>query len=67
MKVSELIEKLKELPQDKSVVCQVVGQESGAWNMQFEVNNITTSDWMCCIRVSHPDLIDLPMGDDIFN
>ena len=66
MKVKELIAALEDLPQDRSIICQVVGQDSGAWNMEFSVNNIESSDWAVHLRVSHPDLIDLPMGDDIF-
>lgn len=61
MKVSELIEKLQELPQDRSVLCQVVGQESGAWNMEFDVLNVEQSDWMVRLRVYHPNLKDLDM------
>ena len=63
MKVSELIEKLKTLPQERSVVCQVVGQEEGAWNMDFEFSNIEHSDWMVGLKISHPRLKALPMDD----
>lgn len=61
MKVSELIEHLKTLPQDKTVVCQVVPQEvgSGAWNMRFEFADAPRSDWMVVLSVSHPDLLRL--------
>lgn len=63
MNVEQLIEKLRELPQDKDIVCQVVGQKSGAWNMQFDFHDIETS-WMVTLRVSHPDLNDLDMDWD---
>lgn len=45
MTVSELIEKLKTLPPDKSVLCQVVGQKSGTpvWNMDFSVQDVEHS------------------------
>lgn len=66
MTVKQLIEKLKTLPQECSVMCQVVGQETGAWNMNFDVLNVQQSDWMVQLRVSHPTLKKLPMGDDIF-
>ena len=60
MKVSELIEKLQGMPQDKTVLCQVVPQEPpGAWNMQFDVADIATS-WMVQLRVFHPELKKLP-------
>ena len=60
MKVSELIEQLQVLPQDKSVLCQVVGQDSGVWNMEFELNNIKDS-WMVHLKVEHRKLNTLPM------
>lgn len=60
MKVSELIEKLKTLPQDKSIICQVVPSEgSGAWMMHFDFHDVSTS-WMVQLRVSHTDLKVLP-------
>lgn len=61
MRVSEFIEKLKTLPQDKSILCQVVGTEgNGAWNMQFDIVDIPEMSWAVQLRVSHPDLKALP-------
>ncbi len=63
MKVQELIEKLQQLPQDKSIVCQVVPFDPpGAWNMWFDVFDIQDS-WMVQLRVWHPDLKKLPEFD----
>ena len=62
MTPSKLIKQLQLLPQDKSIVCQVVGQESGAWNMGFEFNDIPDS-WMIQLRVEHPRLEKLSMNE----
>jgi hypothetical protein len=66
MTIRELIAELSKLPQDRSIICQVVGQDAGAWNMEFDFKSIERSDWAVQLRVSHPELINLPMGDDIF-
>lgn len=60
MKVSDLVERLQNLPQGKEVLCQVVGQSSGAWNMSFDFHDVPSS-WMVQLSVSHPELMDLPM------
>jgi len=61
MKVKDLIEKLKELPQEKSVMCQVVGtSNTTAWNMFFEFQDVKDSDWLVQLRVSHPTIKVLP-------
>lgn len=65
MLVKELIEHLKTLPQDRSIHCQVVGQKTGAWAMEFCFNNITHSDWMVQLKISHPNLLNLPV-DGVF-
>lgn len=66
LKVKDLIKELEKLPQDRSVLCQVVGTEDGAWNMQFEFKNVEHSDWTVQLKVSHPGLKKLPMDDDLF-
>ena len=63
MIVKDLISELEKLPQDKSIVCQVVGKESGAWNMEFELNDIPDS-WMIQLKVSHRQLLNLNMDWD---
>ena len=65
MIASELIEQLKTLPQDKEIMCQVVGGHSGAWNMQFRFVDIEHSS-MVQLKVEHSDLKDLPMDSGIF-
>jgi hypothetical protein len=59
MTVQELIEKLKALPLGKSVLCQVVGKDGGAWNMAFDVNDVSGA-WMVQLRVFHEQLDKLP-------
>ena len=60
MKVKELIEKLKKLPQEKEILCRVVGQESGAWRMLYTFEVIPGSDSFLALYVSHPELKKLP-------
>jgi len=61
MTPTEAIKILEELPENKSIACQVVGQNSGAWSMEFEFIDVKHSDWMIQLRITHPNLIDLPM------
>lgn len=63
MNVSQLIEELQKLPQDKDIVCQVVGQKTGAWSMNFEFIDVKKS-WMIQLRVDHPTLENLSMDWD---
>jgi len=64
MKVSQLMERLQELPQERTVMCQLVAEdEPGAWNMFFEFENVDSSDWLVQLRVYHPELKRLPTGD----
>lgn len=62
MKVHELAAKLATLPQDRTIIAQVVGSEpgGGAWNMDWDINNVPSSDWMVVITVSHRELPRLP-------
>jgi hypothetical protein len=53
-----LIEKLKTLPQDKGILCQVVGLDGSAWNMQFEVTKPGDCSFNV-LTVSHPQLLSL--------
>ena len=61
MKVSDLIEKLKALPQDKELFCQVVPVEpnAGAWGMAFDVVDLPISENMAVLSISHPFLLRL--------
>jgi len=63
MIVKDLIKLLETLPQEKSITCQVVGQESGVWMMGFEFTDIKDS-WMVNLKVDHPRLKKLPMDWD---
>lgn len=65
MTPATLIEHLKTLPQDKSILCQVVGQKSGAWSMPYTFVDIPDSSFIQ-LRVEHQQLVHLPMntGDD---
>lgn len=58
MIVSELIKKLNEMPQDKSITCQVVANNGDVWNCDFDITDIKDS-WMVNIKVSHPKLESL--------
>ena len=66
MIIKDLIKHLESLPQDRTVLCQVVGQETGAWNMYFEFNVIEASDWIVQLKVFHPTLVKLPMDNEWF-
>jgi hypothetical protein len=57
MNVQELIEQLQKLPQEKTVICQVVGQDYGTWSMWFEFNDVNR---LVQLRIFHPLLMDLP-------
>lgn len=63
MIVEQFIEKLQQLPKEKSLLCQVVGTgdsiNPGAWSMEFDVHDIPGTSFVQ-IRVSHPDLKELP-------
>ena len=59
--VAGLIEELKKLPEDKGIICQLVASEdSGAWNMFFEFNEIENSDWVIQLKIFHPEFRHLP-------
>jgi len=60
MNVRQLIEKLSALPQERMVVCQVVGKDGSAWNMAFEFESVPHSDSLVVLTVSHHDLLALP-------
>lgn len=62
--VSGLIEELKKLPQDRGVMCQLIGEEEGVWNMCFEFINVESSDWLVQLKVHHPNMLKLPMQGD---
>jgi len=64
--VEELVKILKEMPQDKSLTCQVVAENGDTWNCGFDVTDIESS-WMVNIRVSHPQLTHLPSLTDKVN
>lgn len=58
MTVAELARKLESLPQDKQVVCQVVGQQEGVWMMGYEFFDTPYS--LVQLRIEHPMLKVLP-------
>ena len=63
MKVRTLIEQLQGLPQDKSIMCQVIPAKGpGAWNMHFDFHDVPNS-WMVQLAVHHPELQELPKVD----
>ncbi len=66
MLVKELIDKLKEMPQDKTITCQVVAQNGDVWNCGFDVKDIKNSR-MVNIKVSHHEITHLPNLKDKAN
>ncbi len=66
MIVKDFIKILEEMPQDKSVTCQVVAENGDVCNCGFDVTNIKNS-WMVNIKVSHPQLTHLPSLTDKVN
>ena len=62
MRVSEVIERLQTLPQDKVVLCQVVAEDGKTWNCFYEFNDVKDSDWLCQLRISHPQIATLSDG-----
>lgn len=65
MTVAELIKELRNLDGSprEPVYCQVVGNKSGAWLMNFEVRRCETG--FNVIRVTHPDLHVLASWDTL--
>jgi len=55
----ELIEVLKSLPQDKAILCQVVGEDGSAWNMRFVLAEGPKTSGFNVLTVSHPQLKSL--------
>lgn len=53
----QVIEELRQLPQDKPLLCQVVDQCGNAWNMHFDFHTVGSFN---VLRISHPDLKELP-------
>lgn len=51
------------LPDEKMVVNQVVGSESGAWNMAMDFIPKIRNGTLTCFSMSHPNLKNLPMKD----
>lgn len=62
MLVSELVDRLRELPPDKAVLCQVVAGED-VWNMEYNISDVPASR-MAVLTVSHPQLTSLPTPND---
>lgn len=61
MLVSELIKELQiEYSRDRSIVAQVVGQESGIWNCNFKITKRPNASSFVVLTLSHPKLVHLP-------
>lgn len=58
MKPLELIKQLQSFNQSKSILAQVVGVNSGAWNMYFDFKEVES---FIILTLSYPDLIEMPM------
>ena len=58
MRVMDAKAVLDTMPQEKSILCQVVDQSGNAFNYDFEFHNVEPS-WMVQLRVHHKELVDL--------
>jgi len=62
MTLEQLIEQLQDLPQDKSILCQLIGSDETddrAWNMFFEFSDVKDSSFIQ-LKISHPEFKTLP-------
>jgi len=49
---------LDKLPEQKTILCQMVDRSGHAFNAHFDLIDVQDS-WMIQLRVSHPELVDL--------
>lgn len=60
MRPKDLIKILEDLPEEKEIICQLVGQDDvGAWNMFFDFQDVPDMN-MIQLRVDHPELKAVP-------
>lgn len=58
--VGDLREALKDLPDDRFIACQVVGQDHTAWNCIGEFISQVPNGTIAAIQLSHAELKTLP-------
>ena len=65
MTVGQLRKLLRGFSDDAPITVQVVGQQSGAWNMFLSVRSVPhyRGGKEPVFTVDHPNLLRLPMGD----
>lgn len=60
MAIKDLIAALNQYGLDKEIICQVVGEKAGAWNMYLSITQPEKSE-LVVLTLHHPDLAYLPM------
>ncbi len=61
--VGELKASIAAFPDDAELFPQVVGTDSGAWNMKLKIADAKASGWQepgVIVYMTHPKLLDLP-------
>lgn len=54
--VGELKNLLKNVDDDKIIICQVIAEDNSVWNMFGSFSEITNSDKLTVIQFKHPEL-----------
>jgi len=63
--IKKLRESIKDFDDDQPIIFQVVGAESGAWNMYpASINKMPGNNNMVLLTLRHPDLKNLQMDWD---
>lgn len=60
--VGELRKAIEGVPDDRLLICQVVGKESGAWNMESSFTAKVPHGTMAVLTLDHPQLQRLDMN-----
>lgn len=62
-RAGEIKDLLKDVPDDRTILSQIVGSESGVYNAYFEVGILNNGDGPVVMSAGHPQLKHLPMED----
>lgn len=58
--VGQLRKALEGVPDERMIICQVVGKESGAWNMCARFTPQVQGGTIAVLTLDHPELKTLP-------
>jgi hypothetical protein len=58
--VGQLRQAIEGIPDDRLLICQVVGEDSGAWSMFASFTPQVQLGTIACLTLSHPQLKKLP-------